>query len=196
MAKGEFPSLVFVSVSMRKRSSLSVYVVQMNVIFQFSLTLPFCLNRSCPDSICSLPFLSQRQQQRSIGSNKSICAPSVFYSLSLAIAPLSTGKCLNRELSAVCSTLSSCRMTRISSRPRVAAPLLLASMRSVENTTFRLRSYNHFLCVGFPSNLGVVKANGRPPSGRQKEAHSGKPTFGAATPGKQATPCGQIQLAT
>lgn len=59
-----------------------------------------------PDSIRSLPFLSQRQQQRSIGSNKSICAPSVFFPLSLAIAPLSTGESLNRELSAVCSTLS------------------------------------------------------------------------------------------
>lgn len=40
------------------------------------------------------------------GSNKSICAPSVFFPLYLAIAPLSTGKSLNRELSAVCSTLS------------------------------------------------------------------------------------------
>lgn len=64
-----------------------------NAIFLLR-NLPFCLNRSCPDLIHFLPFLSNRQQQKSIDSNKSICALSVFFPLSLAIALLSTGKSL------------------------------------------------------------------------------------------------------
>lgn len=103
MAKGAFPCLC---IGINAQTLISICIrCLVNAIFLLR-NLPFCLNRSCLDLICSLPFLSQRRQQKSIDSNKSICALSLFFPLSLAIALLSTGKSLNRELSAVYSTLS------------------------------------------------------------------------------------------